>query len=248
MTEEGRCPFLNDEGLCDLIIELGEVCLCQICDDHPRFRSFFSEREEIGIGLCCEAAGRLILGWEAAVRLHVLEDDGEEEALDDDEAELLAIRDALISIAQDRSMPVEARLLKMQEWLELPELQLENAGWTSFLLGLERLDENWAVLLKGCAGLQAGCMLPEWERAFEQLLVYLLYRHLPAALEDGDLSGWFGYVMFAWMLVRSLCASVEVLDFEALVEICRLYSSELEYSDENIAAIIERIHTLNPEW
>ena len=246
LKEDERCPFLNSEGLCDLILELGEGCLCQICDDHPKFRNFFSDRMEIGLGLCCEAAGQLILGREEPVRMCVIEDDGASEVMYEEEVELLGIRDALITIAQDRRMPVEERLGKMLEWLELEPVQMD-ADWMQFLLGLERLDENWAVRLKQCGELRTDCALSEWESSFEQLLVYLLYRHLPTALEDDDLAGRISYVVFVWMLVRNLCASAPALDFEELVEICRLYSSELEYSDENIAAIIERIHLLSPE-
>ena len=56
-----RCPFLTEENLCQLILELGEDSLCQICTDHPRFRSWFPDRVEEGLGLCCEEAGRLLL-------------------------------------------------------------------------------------------------------------------------------------------------------------------------------------------
>ena len=41
--EDERCPFLNSDNLCDIICELGEESLCQICSDHPRYRSFFSD-------------------------------------------------------------------------------------------------------------------------------------------------------------------------------------------------------------
>ena len=61
LAENERCPFLNDENLCDIYIELGEDNLCQICSDHPRFRNFYSDRIEMGLGLCCEAATDLIL-------------------------------------------------------------------------------------------------------------------------------------------------------------------------------------------
>ena len=63
LTPEERCPFLNAGNLCDLLIELGEDSLCQICADHPRFRHELSDRTEVGLGLCCEAAARLLLGW-----------------------------------------------------------------------------------------------------------------------------------------------------------------------------------------
>lgn len=41
LTKDERCPFLNQQNLCDIILNLGEESLCQICTDHPRFRSFF---------------------------------------------------------------------------------------------------------------------------------------------------------------------------------------------------------------
>lgn len=56
-----RCPFLNDRNLCDIIINLGEESLCQICTDHPRYYEWFDGLKEGGIGLCCEEAARLVL-------------------------------------------------------------------------------------------------------------------------------------------------------------------------------------------
>lgn len=245
MDEDERCPFLNREGLCDLILGLGEDCLCQICDDHPRFRNFFSDREEIGLGLCCEAAGQLILGGTDKVQMQLVEDDGCEEELYEEDQELLSLRNQLIHMAQDRTMPVEERIRRMLNYLEM-DLEFTNwADWADFLLQLERLDDQWAQCLLGLNRTQHN--LDKWELPFEQLLVYLIFRHLPGALEDDDLSGRLAYVFFAWYLVRSLCAVQEDLDFDALVETCRLYSSELEYSDENVNAIIERLHELNPE-
>lgn len=41
LGEQERCPFLNGKNLCDLILYGGEGMLCQICSDHPRYRSFF---------------------------------------------------------------------------------------------------------------------------------------------------------------------------------------------------------------
>ncbi len=69
LDDEERCPFLNRTGLCDMITALGEDALCQICRDHPRFRNFYADRTEIGLGLCCEAAGELILSQQEKLTL-----------------------------------------------------------------------------------------------------------------------------------------------------------------------------------
>ena len=63
---KGRCAFLNENNLCDIILNLGENSLCQICSDHPRFRNYYSDRIEMGLGLCCEEAGRIILSQDNA--------------------------------------------------------------------------------------------------------------------------------------------------------------------------------------
>jgi lysine-N-methylase len=69
LAGEERCPFLNGENLCDVILTLGEEALCGICTDHPRFRTFLSDRTETGLGLCCEEAARLLLTENKPVRL-----------------------------------------------------------------------------------------------------------------------------------------------------------------------------------
>ncbi len=59
LGEQERCPFLNGKTSAISFYTAGEGMLCQICTDHPRYRSFFfSERTEIGVGLCCEEAAR----------------------------------------------------------------------------------------------------------------------------------------------------------------------------------------------
>ena len=68
LDAQERCPFLNGEGLCDLILEMGEDALCQICRDHPRFRNFYSDHVEIGLGLVCEAAARQVVERECRRR------------------------------------------------------------------------------------------------------------------------------------------------------------------------------------
>ena len=58
--KNNRCPFLNKENLCDIFINLGEDRLCDICREHPRFYNWFGDYTEVGLGLCCEEAERLL--------------------------------------------------------------------------------------------------------------------------------------------------------------------------------------------
>ena len=97
-----RCPFLQENGLCRMICHYGEEILCQICADHPRFRNFWEDRIELGLGLVCEEAARIILEREKAMRLEVLEDDDEEVELPDEEAWLLDLRQQLMDAVEER--------------------------------------------------------------------------------------------------------------------------------------------------
>ena len=238
LSDGERCPFLNKDNLCDLILSLGEESLCQICDDHPRFRNFFVGRTEIGLGLCCEAAGQLILLRETPTHLIELEDDGENESPDPDETDILSLRSELTALAQDRSKNIDARISALMSRSGL-EVDINCAHWSAFLLELERLDEIWADRLEELKTAPEANLSSEWDIPFEQFLVYLLYRHIPGALEDGEPSARIAYCALMTALLRRLFALNPTT--ENLIELARLYSSELEYSDENIEAILQEI-------
>ena len=91
-----RCPLLREDGLCDMILCWGAEELCQICADHPRFRNFWTGRTELGLGLVCEEAARLILTREAPMRLIRLSGSGRER-LPREERELMALRKELFA-------------------------------------------------------------------------------------------------------------------------------------------------------
>ena len=96
LAEKDRCPFLNEKGLCDIILNIGEEHLSQICTDHPRFRNYFSDREELGLGLCCEEAAGIILNEREPFSLEIIAEG--DEHLTDFEKELLGKRQEMFEI------------------------------------------------------------------------------------------------------------------------------------------------------
>ena len=64
MQENGRCPFLNENNLCKIIIEKGYDDLSYICKNHPKFFNTFDGFYEMGYGLCCEKAVELLFTGE----------------------------------------------------------------------------------------------------------------------------------------------------------------------------------------
>ena len=247
LDEQGTCPLFNQNGLCDLITELGENALCQICRDHPRFRSFYADRTEIGVGLCCEVAGDLILKRQEKTTMVLLEDDGGDDEPDSADISLLEWKDELTEILQNRKMSVADRVAAVlyEAEMDIPKKSL--AEWADIYLELERLDESWTEILKEMkdADISDAPLLdtPEWELAFEQLLVYFLYRQLPFALDDGEYEGRATFAVLSYQIIRDLCrvhAAVHgSVTLDDLVEICRQYSAEIEYSDQNVDALLD---------
>jgi len=237
LGERERCPFLNEENLCDLIIGLGEDALCGICDDHPRFRNEFSDRTEMGLGLSCEAAAKLILTADTPAQLIIIDDDGEDIAPDEDEAYLYTMRRNAVAIAQDRASTLPERMENLSDFFGFPLPAPDPAYWADVYLSLERLDESWTAALESLKTPFSPKSYPQWETAFEQLLVYFLFRHCPAALYDGDFESKVAFAVLSVQMLMWLCAAKENANFEDLLEYTRMYSSEIEYSDENPDAL-----------
>lgn len=71
MDAEERCPFLNSENLCEIIINLGEDKIPYICKNHPRFYEWLYDRCEEGIGICCPEAARLLYKSEKKINTDI---------------------------------------------------------------------------------------------------------------------------------------------------------------------------------
>ena len=70
LKPDGRCPFLNENNLCDIYINLGSDHLCQICSEHPRFYECFNNLIECGLGIYCEEVCRIILSQDKPLTLY----------------------------------------------------------------------------------------------------------------------------------------------------------------------------------
>ncbi len=245
LGEHERCPFLNQDNLCDLILALGEEHICGICTDHPRFRNELPGRLEIGLGLCCEEAARLILTQTEPVKLVCSGEDNTED-------EIIALRDQVIDVLQDRDFPIEERVEHML-WLcggELPERSIQE--WIDLLLSLERLDDSWTHLLNKLSA-KYDCTdhagfdryMAQRQTEYEQFLVYLVYRHMANSCSGMDLAARACFAAFACRLIRSMGAVLWTeqgsFSLQDQIELVRLFSSEIEYSDEHLYILFDEL-------
>lgn len=216
LTEDGRCPFLQEDGLCRLICTYGEEILCNICADHPRFRNFKKDHVEMGIGLACEEAARLIITHEGPVKYEELETGTE------------AVPDHLKGKRRQIGM--------------IPDDEIDWDYFADFFLSLERMDEKWTELLtmlleESETPHQKIFRGKEWKERFERIKEYLLFRH--SSCDDTD------FVELCWNLIIKLMdiryKKTGHADVSDLIETARLFSSEIEYSDENAEIIKEEL-------
>jgi len=228
LDKNERCPFLNDNNLCDIIAELGHDKLCQICSDHPRFRNFLSDRTEIGLGFCCEEAVHIALNKKDKTRLVQLND--YDEQLTKFEINFLNFRNNLFDIIQNRNMSIDKRIELMLNVCNARIPKKTIAEWANIYLSLERLDPKWTDMLINISTKENDLNL---NIEFEQFLFYLIYRHLTDAINYGDISKRASFIAVSYLLIKQLCITYNV------EESVRMYCSEIEYSENNLYSLID---------
>ncbi|MBQ7134119.1 MAG: flagellin lysine-N-methylase [Ruminococcus sp.] len=243
LSENERCPFLNSYNLCDIITTLGEDHLCDICKEHPRFHNELPDRIESGLGLCCEEAGRMILGKKEKTNLI--------KKLNTDD-EIIILRDEIISTLQNREKRITQRIDDMLTLCNTRLFDRPLSVWCKILLSLELLDRSWSDILNALIKNENAIdfekfseYMSDREYEYEQFCVYLIYRHFANAPDIYEAQKRARFTAFSYYLLYSIGAMIFTLTgefcFETQVEIARLFSSEIEYSDENLHTLFDTI-------
>lgn len=237
LGENERCPFLNESGLCRLILNLGEDSLCDICREHPRFYNEFSDRTEAGLGLCCEEAVRLLLEGDGPLGL-LCDDDGGGESPTPEERTLFSLREKIFALLNDGSRSLYSCMAACAEYCAVPMPDLDMTKWAGFYMGLERLDPAWTDALRLLEDRGGEVALPDRLDGikYRRIAAYFVYRHFASA---GSPTQAADMLAFAIVSTAMVCA-LEALGLDC-GEALRLYSAEIEYSDENIGLILNKI-------
>ena len=167
LGEDGRCPFLNENNLCDIILSDGERALPEICREHPRFRNYYGdELVELGLGFACEQALSCAL---CAEELSFVIADGEIDSLSDLRAVSLRTADfdfahicgyngdflrekyGVLSLLSHTDIPAEARISLLAEQYGVDTSPDVYSAFYSLLDSLESLDPAWRGLLSASA-------------------------------------------------------------------------------------------------
>ena len=244
LTKDERCPFIQKDGLCKIILEYSEDMLCDICREHPRFYEWYGNYKDAGVGLCCEEAIRLLLESEKPLEYETVET---QEISDDDTPgdickSVFELRKSLFSIINDRRLTLFERIEKcfskigvkdvaapcsadafLAECVEIAkEMSPFDELWGKYILSLEALDfqEVKEHLNKA---------LSENEIRYEKSLSYFVFRHFIKACFDGDLLAHFKLAVIMLIFELLIDCVNDDLHFNT-----RYLSKQVEYSEENI--------------
>jgi len=213
LTKDERCPFLQKDGLCELICAFGEDALCDICALHPRFYELVGPYELAGLGLSCEAVCDLLLAGELTLRC---EETGDE----------LTFSSLLKSLGCEN---LEGALrFTPTEDLDGLFLRLE---------GTEPIDAAWTEELRILRkAVKAGAVpaLPNGPR-YDRMLQYIVYR----SIEHAESAGWPAVLRYAREGV-SFVALQDAL-YGADPEHLRRWSEQIEYSTENVELLLNAV-------
>ncbi len=211
-----RCALLNENNLCDIIINLGQGALCQICRDHPRYFEWYSAVKEGGVGLCCEEAARLILSQTGAFSVYDTPcddegDDSYDEALYD---YLLFARQEIISLLENEALPLEVKLFSALFFAQRLQHNAENCHYdkeepeivcakinldTKKLIRdfshLEIIDERWGSYIKRLC--EKAVQTEEYinvckenneniDTYLKNIAVYFIWRYFMKSVYDGE--------------------------------------------------------------
>ena len=210
-----RCPFLNDSNLCDIIINLGEDKLCQICDDHPRYYEWYSDVKEGGIGLCCEEAARIIVGAKENFGTYDISCD--DEGCDDYDERLYDVlffaRQEIIDALENEGFPLKGRIASVLDYVLELQFRIDNYDYSKLplmlqnyeMMGdadvkaflesfrcLEPIDANWQEYLQKLIDDMSDyngnvAYDKECERYLKNIAVYFIWRYFLKGVYDDEI-------------------------------------------------------------
>lgn len=219
LTEDERCPFLQKNGLCKIILNIGEENICEICTMHPRFFTMLDDVELCGVGLSCEKTCELLLGDEKDLVFYI--EDTEEELSFSEVLSVIGLN--LPNEMQEFSLAVNAE--NINKVLEI-------------MAKTEPIDENWSKELSimqdmDNVELKAKEYLENSDKnILNKIYQYILYRQLER-LVDIDIEALINYAQYSILFII-----LHTMISKELGESVRRWSEQIEYDTDNVDLIL----------
>lgn len=232
LCEGDRCPHLDKNGLCKIILSAGEEHLCAICRYHPRFYNY-TDVAEVGIGMSCREAARLIL---SSPNYSVMEET--EEIAYEGEAPSFngrRERERIYKLFGDKSTDYNTKLQTLYSSYGIDAG--EDSVWQGIINSLEYLEEAHKELFLNYSSQSRPQGLDEY---LERALAYFIYRHCTEAYDEADFRLRLNFCLFCERLLASLICSQKAGTLQEIAVLASIISEEIEYSEDNTQVLTWR--------
>lgn len=190
LAPKKRCPFLNDENLCDMHIAIGGEHTPYTCRTFPRFIYDFGATREIGISFSCPVASDMMYNTESFDFETDINSDLP--TLNDIDAEkyflLYKGRAEAYKIAKDKNKSIRERLndlldlgVLLQEKLFSYDEGGDDIAFFDVFKNPELINPEWKEKVENFSLKQVSDT-----QSNENILMYFLYKYLMQAVYDDD--------------------------------------------------------------
>lgn len=235
--KQPTCPLLREDGLCRVVLELGEDSLCDTCHMHPRFYKYIEDLELCGVGLSCEESVEKLLATEGDQLQFTIEDDDCEFTAEDRPVlenifDLLAlgINPAICQFTLNHSIHYCQELVTIYKKTEPIDEE-----WTKQLAHLE------AILSSTEASTTMDLLKADTidVSALNKVYQYILYRQIDM-LAEYSLESLVRYAFDATVFITLLTHQ-----FGNLPEQIRRWSEQIEYDEDNVSFLFNEYENNN---
>ena len=190
LAPKKRCPFLNDENLCDMHIAIGGEHTPYTCRTFPRFIYDFGATRETGISFSCPVASDMMYNTESFD--FETEVNSDLPTLNDIDAEkyflLYKGRAEAYKIAKDKNKSIRERLndlldlgVLLQEKLFPYDEGGDDIAFFDVFKNPELINPEWKEKVENFSLKQVSDT-----QSNENILMYFLYKYLMQAVCDDD--------------------------------------------------------------
>lgn len=190
LAPKKRCPFLNEENLCDMHIAIGGEHTPYTCRTFPRFIYDFGATREIGISFSCPVASDMMYNTESFD--FETEVNSDLPTLNDIDAEkyflLYKGRAEAYEIAKDKNKSIRERLndlldlgVLLQEKLFPYDEGGDDIDFFDVFKNPELINPEWKEKVENFSLKQVSDA-----QSNENILMYFLYKYLMQAVYDDD--------------------------------------------------------------
>ena len=231
LTEDKRCPFLNDRNLCDMHIALGQEHTPFTCRTFPRFINDFGATREMGLSFSCPVASDIMWNLKEDFDFET-EINSAPPVLNDIDAELYfylyKARNTAYDIVKNKSIPLNERIVslikygaQLQNDIKKYKEKAPKIDFKSVFHNPEVINQEWVEKVNN--GTFNKSVINS--KSCENIAVYFIFRYFMQAVYDKD------------VLSKVKAAAVGVLIpayFGNDSWTVHLWSKETEHSDVNM--------------